>query len=115
MRKEATELVLNELAQTLPTIDDAQFDAFLAELLVPGRRILVTGVGRVLISLKAWVKRMRHLDLDINYVGDETELPVGPSDLLVVAFASGESPSGVDITTGAFSRPATPAPVRASQ
>lgn len=91
MRSELTELVLDELSSTLPTVDDGQFDALVDALTVPDRRILVMGVGRVLISLKAWVKRMRHLDMDINYVGDETELPVGPDDLVLVASASGES------------------------
>lgn len=91
MRSKLTELVLDELSSTLPTVDDGQFDALVDALTVPDRRILVMGVGRVLISLKAWVKRMRHLDMDINYVGDETELPVGPGDLVLVASASGES------------------------
>lgn len=91
MRAEATKLILDELSATLPTIDDAQFDELVTNLMIPGRRVLVMGVGRVLISLKAWVKRMRHLSIDINYVGDETELPVGSEDLVLIASASGES------------------------
>ena len=60
-------------------------------LLRSNQKVLCVGVGRVLISLKAWVKRLVHLGIDINYVGSETEPPVGPGDLLIVASASGES------------------------
>ena len=91
MRRAATGLVLRELSDTLPAIDDAAFSALVDELIVPGRRVLLMGVGRVLISLKAWVKRLRHLEIDINWVGDETEPPVRPGDLVLVASASGES------------------------
>lgn len=90
-RVESTQLILKELADTLPTIEDAQFDALVDALLVPGRRVELMGVGRVLISLKAWVKRMKHLEIDINYVGNETEPPVRPGDLVVIGSASGES------------------------
>ena len=91
MKQQATDLILKELADTLPAIDDAEFDAFVDELMKPDRRVLVMAVGRMLISMKAWVKRMKHLGIDINYVGDETELPVGPGDLVVCASSSGES------------------------
>ncbi len=62
-----------------------------AELIIQANRVLVVGVGRVLISLKAWVKRLRHLGIDINYVGSETEAAVLKGDLLIVASSSGES------------------------
>ena len=72
-------------------IDEGQLDALIAELTRPNRRVLCVGVGRVLISIKAWVKRLRHLDIDINYVGAESEEPIGRGDLLLVFSASGES------------------------
>lgn len=97
VQNQATELVLKELSETLPAIDEDEFSSFVDELLVPCRRVLVMGVGRVLISLKAWVKRLKHLDIDINYVGDETELPVGPDDLVVLGSSSGESKLVVEI------------------
>jgi 6-phospho-3-hexuloisomerase len=83
-------LVLDELEASLGRISPAEFEAFLEELLKK-RRILITAVGRVLISMKAWVKRLCHLDLDINFVGSETEGPVGEGDLLIIASSSGES------------------------
>jgi 6-phospho-3-hexuloisomerase len=71
-------------------IDEADI-AQLADMLMDARRVLVVGVGRVEISLKAWVKRLRHLAIDINYVGSETEGAVEAGDVLIVASASGES------------------------
>ena len=91
MKQAATELILKELSDTLPAIDEGEFNAFVDELMKPNRRVLVMAVGRMLISMKAWVKRMKHLGIDINYVGDETEMPVGPDDLVVCASSSGES------------------------
>jgi len=90
MLRQSTDLVLDELARSLRLIDQGQFSAFLEELL-RARRVLCVGVGRVLISLRAWVKRMAHLEIDIDYVGSETERPIGPGDLLIVASSSGES------------------------
>lgn len=89
--KASAELVLRELGDTLRDLDEAQCETLLAELTRPGRRVLLMGVGRVEISLKAWVKRLVHLGIDINYVGSESEQPVGPEDLVLVASSSGES------------------------
>ncbi|MBY4797059.1 sugar isomerase [Collinsella sp. AGMB00827] len=90
-REQATDLILRELSETLPAIDESQFVQLINELMVPGRRVLVMGVGRVLIALKAWVKRLVHLGIDINYVGDESEGPLHKNDLLIVGSSSGES------------------------
>ena len=91
MRQQATAQILKELCETLPAIDDGEFSAFVEALTIPERRVLLMGVGRVMISLKAWIKRMKHLDIDINYVSSETEMPVAPGDLVVIASSSGES------------------------
>lgn len=61
----------------MSAIDEEQLDALVDALMTPNRRVLCVGVGRVLISMKAWVKRLLHLGVDINYVGAETEGPVG--------------------------------------
>jgi len=85
------DVVISELSAALSSIDEKQYKDFLSMLLRNNQKVLCVGVGRVLISLKAWVKRLVHLDIDINYVGSETEPPVGSDDLLIVASASGES------------------------
>ncbi|MDR1507683.1 MAG: hypothetical protein LBI67_11335 [Treponema sp.] len=83
-------LVLNELETAFGQISPESFTAFLEELLKE-RRILVVAVGRVLISMKAWIKRLCHLGLDINFVGSETERPIKKGDALIIASSSGES------------------------
>ena len=84
-------LIIKELQETMEGIDERDLKDLVAEMSRPGRRVFLMGVGRVLISLKAWVKRMKHLGIDINFVGDETEMPMRDGDLLVVASSSGES------------------------
>jgi 6-phospho-3-hexuloisomerase len=91
MSARSTELILSELNATLPRIDRRDYETLLDELAKPGRRVLLMGVGRVMISLKAWVKRLCHLGMDMNYVGSEDEQPLHEGDLLIVGSSSGES------------------------
>ncbi|HWQ77972.1 MAG TPA: SIS domain-containing protein [Anaerovoracaceae bacterium] len=88
--KDSAAVILDELTQVFDRLSEKEFEAFLDELIKP-RRIFVIGVGRMMISLKAWVKRMAQLGLDVNYFGSETEGPLREGDLLVVASSSGES------------------------
>lgn len=91
MSADSAQLILRELGETLPKLDADEYETFYLELTKPGRRVLLMGVGRVMIALKAWVKRLCHLGVEINYVGSETELPLHEGDLLVVGSSSGES------------------------
>ncbi|WRS27392.1 sugar isomerase [Oscillospiraceae bacterium MB08-C2-2] len=87
---EQVRIITDELTRAMAEIDELQCEA-LVEQILGARRVLVTGVGRVLISLKAWVKRLLQLGIDINFVGSETEGPIFAGDLLLVASSSGES------------------------
>lgn len=91
MTKRWHQVIIHELSEAMGHIDDDQLDQLIAAMTQPHRRVLCVGVGRVLISMKAWVKRLRHLDIDLNFVGAESEEPIGAGDLLLVASASGES------------------------
>lgn len=91
MKNDWKAVILGELTQALSRVDEQQLDALVDGLTVPGRRVLCVGVGRVLISMKAWVKRLRHLDIDINFVGAESEEAIRPGDLLLAVSSSGES------------------------
>ena len=91
MKRRWHEVIIQELSQAMDKLDDSQLDTLIEAMTRPGRRVLCVGVGRVLLSMKAWVKRLRHLDIDLNFVGAESEEPIGPGDLLLVASASGES------------------------
>ena len=96
-------IILQELTDSMGKIEEGQLDGLVEALINPGCRVLCIGVGRVMISMKAWVKRLRHLEIDINYVGAETEEAVGPGDLVLVASASGESIVPVQIARKAQS------------
>ena len=91
MKQRWDKIILNELSAAFDALDETQVETLIDELLKPGRRVLCVGVGRVLISMKAWVKRLRHMNIDLNFVGAESEEPIGKGDLLIVASASGES------------------------
>lgn len=88
--KDNAEVIIGELEQVFDRLNEEALESLVSEMIKP-RRILVVGVGRMMLSLKAWVKRMVHLGLDINFVGSETETPLHEGDLLVVASSSGES------------------------
>ena len=91
MKQQWTQVILGELTSAMAQIDEGQLDALTEELIKPGRRVFCVGVGRVLLSMKTWVKRMYHLEIDINYVGSETEPALREGDLLLLASGSGES------------------------
>lgn len=84
------EVVLTELGTVLSAIDEKQVNKFV-ELLNDSRRIFFVGVGRVELSLLAFVKRLNHLGIGATYVGAIDEPAIGKDDLLVVGSGSGET------------------------
>jgi len=103
MKKNWNEIILQELGDAMSRLQEEQLDSLAEALLTSDSKVLCVGVGRVMISLKAWVKRLRHLGIHINYVGSESEDPVGTGDLVLVASASGESIFPVQIAKKAKS------------
>ncbi len=71
-------------------MDEHEADHLL-ESILSSEKIFVVAVGRVMLSLQAFVKRLNHLGLSAWDVGATNEPPIGPADLLVVASGSGES------------------------
>lgn len=62
--------------------------ALAAELLEAGR-IVVYGVGREGLMMRALAMRLFHLGLDVHVVGDMTTPPIGSGDLLLVSAGPG--------------------------
>lgn len=83
-------LVLDELDTTLSRIDAVQVEQ-LIEAILQAEQVFVVGVGRVLLSLQSFVKRLSHLGIHIHYVGEITEPAITPNDLLIVGSGSGAS------------------------
>lgn len=87
---DALDLILEEIKDSLNDVNDENVD-HLVNCILQSDTIIVVGVGRVMISLKAWVKRLKHLGVKIDYFGSETEGNVSNDDLVIVGSSSGES------------------------
>jgi 6-phospho-3-hexuloisomerase len=83
-------LVLDEVARALGAVDEAEVDAAV-EAIRGARRVFVIGVGRVLLALEAFAKRLNHLGIPAVPVGAIDEPPITEQDLLIAGSGSGES------------------------
>ena len=84
------ELIISELRQALGAIDEAQVEKLVAAIL-DAEKVFVVGLGRVLLSMQAIVKRLNHLGIRAWYVGEINEPAITDKDLLIVGSGSGES------------------------
>ncbi|MDR1904454.1 MAG: SIS domain-containing protein [Treponema sp.] len=82
--------VLRENEQALARVD-VQAAVSLVNHIVNARKVFCVGVGRVLLSLQAFTKRLAHLGIDAHYVGEITEPAITGEDLLIAGSGSGES------------------------
>jgi len=83
-------LILDEIRRALEAIDPDQVEAFL-EALQAAEKVFVIGVGRTMLSLQAFAKRLNHLGIPTYCVGDINEPAITARDLLIVGSGSGES------------------------
>jgi 6-phospho-3-hexuloisomerase len=88
--KKSSSLILNEIENALSLVNEAAVDHFV-EILLSSEKVFVIGVGRVMLSMQAFVKRLNHLGISAYCVGDVNEPAITPCDVLVVASGSGES------------------------
>lgn len=82
--------VLCEVNKALSLISD-EHAAAVVEQLISARKVFAIGVGRVMIVLQAFVKRLNHLGIEAYYVGEINEPAITDEDVLIVASGSGES------------------------
>jgi 6-phospho-3-hexuloisomerase len=82
--------IADEISAVLKLVDANEVDALIAEL-QNADRIFVIAVGRVFLSLQCFAKRLAHLGLNVDVVGQVTEKAITDRDLLLVASGSGES------------------------
>lgn len=83
-------LVLSELDQTFAQVDESAFNLLIEEV-KKADRVFVMGVGRVMLMLQAFVKRLNHLGFKATYVGAIDEPAITNKDLLIIGSGSGES------------------------
>ena len=82
-------LIMNEISNSLDDVDASQVDTLL-NYIVSSEKVFVVGVGRVLLMLEAFVKRLNHLGIDSFFVGIINEPAITDKDLLIVGSGSGE-------------------------
>lgn len=79
---------LAELDRVIAGIDDEAFARFVS-VLAGARRLVLHGVGREGLMMRALAMRLYHLGMDAHVLGDMTTPPVGAGDLLVVSAGPG--------------------------
>ena len=90
------ELILQEVRTALAAVDPRQVEKFIDALLA-ARQVFVIGVGRVMLSMQAFAKRLGHLGIAVHVVGAINEPAITDKDLLVIGSGSGESVAPVAI------------------
>jgi 6-phospho-3-hexuloisomerase len=99
--EQARGVVLAEVTQALQAVDPAQVEVLL-DTILGADRVFLVGVGRVMLSLQAFAKRLNHLGIRAHCVGDINEPAITPADLLIVGSCSGKSE--VPVTIGGIAR-----------
>ena len=84
------EMILGELQQSLGGVDEEAVKE-LVDSICNAQQVFVVGVGRVLMMLQAFTKRLNHLGIQANYVGAVDEPAITDKDVLIVGSGSGES------------------------
>jgi 6-phospho-3-hexuloisomerase len=80
---------LDEIEQALLAMDETAVDR-LVDQIRRARRIVVYGMGREMLCLRAFCMRLMHLGLDAHVAGDVTAKPVVPGDLVIVTAGPGD-------------------------
>lgn len=88
--KETSEIIINECRVALSKIDPDSVTQ-LIDVILSADKVFFVGIGRVMLSLQAMVKRMSHLGINTFYVGQITEPAITDKDLLIIGSGSGES------------------------
>lgn len=86
----AHKLIISEISLALDSVKEEDAEE-LADMICGAEKVFVVGVGRVLLMLQAFAKRMNHLGIEANFVGAIDEPAITDKDLLLVGSGSGES------------------------
>ena len=83
-------LVLKEIEDALEAADTAAIERLAGDI-SNAENVFFIGVGRVMMSLEAFAKRLSHLGIHTHCVGSVTEPAITDRDILIVGSGSGES------------------------
>ena len=83
-------LILAEVENACSKVEQEQVEQLVSAIL-SSRKVFLVGVGRVMLSLMAFCKRLNHLGISAHCVGDINEPAITSDDLLIVGSGSGET------------------------
>lgn len=83
-----TQAIAEITAPLMAMAEDAV--ARLADEVLGARRIVLFGMGRELLQLRAFGMRLVHHGLDAHIAGDVTALPVTQGDLVIISIGPGD-------------------------
>lgn len=86
----AYKLVINECEEALSKISVDDVDRLIT-MITNADKVFFVGVGRVLLELEAFAKRLAHIGIETVIVGQITEPAFTENDVLIVGSGSGES------------------------
>ena len=80
--------ILAEIDRVLAGVDEQQVDNLL-QAIAGSHKVVVYGLGREGLVMKAFAMRLMHLGVPVAVVGDMTAPPVGRGDLFLVSCGPG--------------------------
>ena len=86
----AKDLIINEIKNSLSNVEEKKIQE-MVEMICSSNKVFVVGVGRVLMMLQAFVKRLNHIGIESYFVGEINEPAITDKDLLIIGSGSGES------------------------
>jgi len=89
--------VCKEIRFVLSRVEENEVKDFIDNIL-KAKRLFFIGVGRVMLVLQAFAKRLKHLGLDSYVVGETTVPGIQKGDLLVAGSGSGETLTTLNIS-----------------
>lgn len=86
--KSLTATALGEMQSVIDAVDEVELDLLL-NTIVESNKIVLFGVGREGLMMKALAMRLFHLGLDAHVLGDMTTPAIGKNDLFLVSAGPG--------------------------
>jgi 6-phospho-3-hexuloisomerase len=89
LQHDRVETAIAEIRGPLLAMDDDAVNRLASDVLA-ARRIVLFGMGRELLQLKAFGMRLVHHGFDAHIAGDVTALPVTSGDLVILSIGPGD-------------------------
>ncbi len=108
-----TAAVSAELDSVMQRIDEGEVQELIDRLLA-AKSVVLVGVGREGLAVRAFTMRLAHAGLNAHWIWDDTTPPVGPDDLVVAVSGSGRIPHIETVVSNARDAGASTAVVTAA-